>query len=69
MLNLAEHIGTTDNAIYNPSHSGDVLFLQSKSCCYAPNFENVGSTLVSACPYVRMYVHVCMYVWGIEISP
>ena len=29
--------------------------------CYAPNFEKVGDILVSACPYVCMYVCVCMY--------
>ena len=31
---------------------------------YAPNFEKVGDILVSACPYVCMYVrtYVCMYV-------
>ena len=39
---------------------------------YAPNFEKVGGggILVSACPYVCMYVrtYVCMYVFMSEIS-
>ena len=37
----------------------------SDCVCYAPNFEKVGGggILVSACPYVCMYVrtYVCMY--------
>ena len=28
------------------------------SSYYAPNFEKVGDILVSACPYVCMYVHI-----------
>ena len=35
---------------------------------YAPNFEKVGDILVSACPYVCMYVCVCVYVFMFEIS-
>ena len=33
---------------------------------YAPNFEKVGGILVSACPYVCMYVRT--YVFMFEIS-
>ena len=45
--------------------------LSNKHCLlpfYAPNFEKVGDILVSACPYVCMYVCVCVYVFMFEIS-
>ena len=38
--------------------SGFRLEINSFSYSYAPNFEKVGDILVSACPYVCMYVRI-----------
>ena len=44
------------------------LFLaaQKADTFYAPNFEKVGDILVSACPYVCMYVCVCVFMFKIS---
>ena len=48
----------------------DSDILSQTILCYAPNFEKVGGILVSACPYVCMYVrtYVCIHVRDIVLK-